>query len=221
MEGKKVTRSQLERRINNAVVFIPKDKETKSIWFNDKGVRLTATDENAIIETNYHKHVFYKITGSGVSRPWLYTRRVIDIALENEQYMVDDANGYSLRKLIDFLKSDESKTSEYNILVKFEWYLFNVFQPLYGLGESEIETFLLYESYLHNIAVNKVILDERTNDLTSSDFIENVISNLKEYTKDIVSFTLIKKATDEDVVQENIKALSEINAEEIAENGIE
>ena len=42
-EQKKMTRGDLERRMNSAVVLIPKTKDTKSIWFDDKGLRLTVT----------------------------------------------------------------------------------------------------------------------------------------------------------------------------------
>ena len=61
MEKKKETRDQLERRIRNAIVFIPKTKATQSIYFSDKGLRVIVDDSFAIIETGGHRHVFSSV----------------------------------------------------------------------------------------------------------------------------------------------------------------
>ena len=57
-EQKKETKAQLERRIKQAVVFVEKDKDTKSVFFSDKGLRLTVTNDTAVVETGYHRHLF-------------------------------------------------------------------------------------------------------------------------------------------------------------------
>ena len=41
-QKKKPTNAQLQKRIENAIVFVPKTKDTISIFFSDKGVRLVA-----------------------------------------------------------------------------------------------------------------------------------------------------------------------------------
>lgn len=207
MEKKSIkpTNAQLQRRIQNAIVFVPKDKETQSIFFEDKGLRLTVTQDTAVIATGYHRHVFDSFTAAGISRPWLYTKRVIEIANENDCKTED---GYSFAKLLEVLKAKEDQ-SQYNICVFYEWWVFNCFQPLYGIGESEAEAFLVYESYVHNIARNSIILSEKTDDMTNKQFIDKVIENMKEFTDNVEERVVFPKKTDEEVMQENIAAIQE------------
>lgn len=215
MEQKRPTNAQLQKRIKNAVIFIPRTKDTQEIFFSDKGVRLVVDIDGCVIETNYHRHVYSNITGSGVSRPYLYTKRVIEIANENiDAIKMED--GYSYQRLLDVLKSKEDK-SEYNIVVYYEWFLFNIFQPLYGIGETEIESFLVYEDYLHNIARNAILLSEKTEDVTNRQFIQKVIDNIKEFTDNLEERVLFPKKTDEERVKEEIESIQEQENEQAME----
>ena len=206
-QKKKLTNAQLQKRIENAIVFVPKTKSTVSIFFGDKGVRLIADNDGCVIETNYHRHVYSNITSAGVSRPWLYTKRVIEIT-QNKLEAIKTKSGYSYQRLLDLLKEKEDK-SEYNIVVYYEWFLFNIFQPIYGIGETEIESFLVYEDYLHNIARNAILLSEKTEDITNKQFIQKVIDNIKEFTNDLEEHVLFPKKTDEQVMQEEVAAIQE------------
>jgi hypothetical protein len=206
-QKKKPTNAQLQKRIENAIVFVPKTKDTISIFFSDKGVRLVADNDGCVIETNYHRHVYSNITAAGVSRPYLYTKRVIEIANDNLD-SIKTESGYSYQRLIDVLKEKEDK-SEYNIVVYYEWFLFNIFQPLYGIGETEIESFLVYEDYIHNIARNTILLSEKTEDMTNKQFIQKVFDNMKEFTDNLEENILFPKKTDEQVMQEEIEAIQE------------
>ena len=209
MEQKKTkpTNAQLQKRIENAIVFVPKTKDTVSVFFSDKGVRLVADANGCVIETNYHRHVYSNITSAGVSRPYLYTKRIIEIANDNLD-AIKTESGYSYQRLIDVLKEKEDK-SEYNIVVYYEWFLFNIFQPLYGIGETEVESFLVYEDYLHNIARNAILLDEKTEDITNKQFIKKVVDSINEFTNDLEEHVLFPKKTDEQVMQEEIEAIQE------------
>lgn len=214
MEEKKLTNGQLERRLKNALLHIDKTRDTKSIYFDDKGLRLTATEDFAIIETSFHRHVFNSITSQGISRPYLYTQRFIEIALSNDCLVKDEKGNItrSYNKLMSVLKEKEDK-SEFNVC----WYTdlwFNViFHNLYGIGETEIESFLVYESYLHNIARNKIILSEKTEDITNKMFIEQIGKELMEFTKDVDEHVVFPKKTDEERKKEEIDALGEIAEE--------
>ena len=110
MEQKKTkpTNAQLQKRIENAIVFVPKTKDTVSVFFSDKGVRLIADNNGCVIETNYHRHVYSNITSAGVSRPYLYTKRTIEIANENLE-AIKTESGYSYQRLVDVLKEKEDK----------------------------------------------------------------------------------------------------------------
>ena len=206
-QKKKPTNAQLQKRIENAIVFVPKTKDTISIFFSDKGVRLVADADGCVIETNYHRHVYSNITSAGVSRPYLYTKRIIEIANDNLE-AIKTESGYSYQRLIDVLKEKEDK-SEYNIVVYYEWFLFNIFQPLYGIGETEVESFLVYEDYMHNIARNAILLSEKTKDITNKQFIQEILESIKHFTEDLEERVLFPKKTDEQVMQEEAAAIQE------------
>lgn len=211
MEQKKPTKAQMERRIKNAVVFVSKDRDTVSIFFDDKMLRLTATMDSAVIETGFHRHVFSSITNAGMSRPYIYTKHIIEIAYEND---CKTADGYSYAKLLETLKEKENQ-AEYNIAVYYDWWLMNLFSPLYEIGESEIESFLVYEDYIHNIARNAILLSEKTEEMTNKQFLDKVIENVRAFTENIDERVLFEKKTDEELAKENIEAAMEQENEEI------
>ena len=222
-QKKKLTNAQLQKRLENAIVFVPKTKDTISIFFSDKGVRLIADNDGCVIETNYHRHVYSNITSAGVSRPYLYTKRVIEIASDKptlDKITIKDKDdnfvGYSFQRLLDVLKEKEDK-SEYNIVVYYEWFLFNIFQPLYGIGETEIESFLVYEDYIHNIARNAIMLSEKTEDMTNKQFIQKVFDTMKEFTDGLEENILFPKKTDEERMKEEIEAIQQTEQEQAME----
>lgn len=222
MESKKPTKGELERRIKNAVVFIPKDKDTQTIFFDDKGLRLTTTKDFAIIETGYHRHVFDAYSMQGISRPYLYTNRIIEVANDND-CIIEDERGNKMRsfqKLISVLKEKESK-AEYYIATYFDWYVYNITMPLYGIAEDEASSFLVYEDYIHNIARNGVILSEKTEDMTNRTFIDKVCENIKEMASDLQETVLFRKKTDDEVARENFNADIEQQNEDAVEAQID
>ena len=207
-EQKKQTNAQLERRIKRAVLHIDRTKDTDEIFFSDKGLRLIVNEDCCVIETGYHRHVFDRFTGAGGSRPYMYIKRFVEIALEND-CQTDD--GYSYAKLFEILKAKEDNT-EYNICWFADKWMYNIFSPLYSIGESEAEAFLVYEDYMHNIARQSVILSEKTEDITNKAFIDKIFENEKEYTASIEEKVLFKKKSDEETVRENIDAIQEQEA---------
>lgn len=216
MEKKtKVTNAQLTKRIERAVLHIDRTKTTQSLYWSDKGCRLTVDDDYAIIAFGYSQTVFNSYNMSGVSRPWLYVKRVIEIALENEENIKTE-NGYSYQKLLEVLKGKEDK-SQYNICVYFEWYLMCLYSPQFSIGETEIESFLVYEDYLHNIARNSILLSEKTEDITNKQFVQKVVDNIKEFTDGLEERVLFPQKTDKQVMQEEIAAMQEQESEQVME----
>jgi len=214
-QKKKLTNAQLQKRIENAIVFVPKTKDTISIFFSDKGVRLVADNDGCVIETNFHRHVFSNITAAGVSRPYLYTKRVIEIANENFD-VIKTESGYSLQKLLDVLKAKEDKT-EYNIVTFVDWWLMVIFDGLYSIGESEIESFLVYFKYIGIIATNSILLDEHKEDMTNKQFIQKVFDNMKEFTDGLTESVLFPKKTDEERMKEEVEAIQQNEQEQAME----
>ena len=210
-QKKKLTNAQLQKRIENAIVFVPKTKDTVSVFFSDKGVRLVADNDGCVIETNYHRHVFSNITAAGVSRPYLYTKRVIEIVNANLKD-IEAGGGYSYQRLLEVLKAKEDKT-EYNIVTYYEWWLMVIFDGLYSIGESEIESFLVYFKYIGIIATNSILLDEHKEDMTNKQFIQKVFDNIKEFTDSLTESILFPKKTDEERMKEEIEAAASLEAE--------
>ena len=106
------------------------------------------------------------------------------------------------------LKEKEDK-AEYNIVTYYDWFIFNLFQPQFGIAEDDVSSFLVYEDYIHNIAKNSILLDVRNEDLTNKQFIDKMIANIKEFTDNLEESVLLHKKTDEEVMKENIEATQE------------
>ena len=214
-QQKKPTKGDLEKKMRSAVVFVPKDRETISVYFDDKGLRLTATEDFAIIATGAHQHVYRSITVAGVSRPYLYTKRFVEIALANDSTWKDEKGQVrrSYSKLFEIIKSKDDKT-EYNMCWYVDLWLNNIFSPLYSIDETEIASFLVYEQYLHNVARSQVILSEHTEDMTNLQFVDALIDNEKKYLDGMKEAVIIHKKTDEEKTQEEVAALQEAMVQE-------
>lgn len=208
----KPTNAQLQKRIKNAVVFIPRTKDTQSVFFSDKGVRLTVTLDTAVVAFGFSQTVYNNFTAAGISRPYLYTKRIIEIANENLKDIEVDG-GYSYQRLLDVLKEKEDK-SEYNIVTYFSWFLQNLFSPQFGIAEDEVSSFLVYEDYIHNIAKNSILLDVRNEDLTNKQFIDKMIANIKDFTDDLEESVLLHKKTDDELMKDNMEAIQEQEQEQ-------
>lgn len=207
---KKITKSDLERRMKSAIVLVPKDRETRSIYFDDKGLRLTLTMDYAVIDTIGHRHVFHNIVPSGVSRPYLFVKRFIDIALSNDCKTRDHKNNitYSYAKLMAVLKDKEDKT-EYNVAWYIDLWLNNIYSPLYQIDETEYGSFMVYEQYLHNIARQHAILMEHEEDMTNKAFVKAISDKMVEFMGDMDEHVLFKKESEEEEQTKEAEALRE------------
>lgn len=204
--SKKLSNGQLQKKIKNALVFVPKDKDYKTVFFDDKMLRLECTEDFCVISTGYHRHVFdaMNFNQGGYSRPYLYTKRIIEITLEN----LKDDGVVTYEHLLDVLSVKEEKT-DYNIATYYQWWLFNIFQPLYQIGESTVETFLVYEQYLHNIAKSSLILGEKTEDLTNIGFVNKVTELERNFVDGIEETVVFPKMTDEEMMEKEFDAVQE------------
>lgn len=218
MKGKELTKGEIERRLRNALVVVPRDKDYQGIYFDDKGVKIEITSDYAVISTNYHRHVFAAITAQGYSRPYLYTKRFLDIALANDCLVRDEKGNVtrSYGKLAAILKEKEDQT-EYTLFWYYDLWLNNIFHPLYSIGESEAESFLVYEQYLHNTARNQIIYSEKIDDMTNTDFVKEVCTNMGKYMEGVEPRVVFKKLSDEEREQQEIAALAEHETEKTLE----
>ena len=219
MEQKKKTRGQLEREISTAIVLVPKTKGTNSIYFSDKGIRLTVTDDYCVISTMYHRHVFDKLTFGGVmdgfSRPYVYTKRVIEIANENLKDIEVDG-GYSFKKLLEVLKAKDDK-SEYNIVTYYEWWCSVIFDGLYSISEDEVGSWFVFFKYINILATNSILLEEHKEDVTNKQFVEQFISRIKEFTDNVDELILFHALSDEERMKQEIEAIQQNEQERMME----
>ena len=215
MEQKKPTNAQLQKRIANALIHIDRTKDSQSIFFTDKGLRLTTNEDVAIIATGFHRHVFNNFTSSGISRPYLYTKRVIEIANENI-VAVETEDGYSFAKLLEVLKAKEDK-SEYNIVTYYEWWCSVIFDGLYSISEDEVGSWLVYFKYINILATNSILLEEHKEDVTNKQFVEQFISRIKEFTDNVDERILFHALSDEERTKQEIEAIQEQEQEQAME----
>ena len=211
---KKPTNAQLQRRIDNAVIHIDKTKDTKSVFFDDKLLRLTYNDEYAVVGTMFHRHVFDAVSNSGLSRPYVYVRRLVEIALEND-CTTKDSNGNMTRsyaKLSKVLHEKEDRR-EYNVFRYVDWFLFNIYHPLYLIGEDSIMTFMTYFEYLHSIAVNKIFLDGHKDGMTNKQFIGEYMKILGEFVENDAEQAIFAAVSDDERIQQETEALTEQEVE--------
>ena len=220
MEQKKTkpTNAQLQKRIANALIHIDKTKDTESIFFGDKSLRLTVNEDVAIIATGFHRHVFNNFTNAGISRPYLYTKRVIEIANENI-VAVETEDGYSFAKLLEVLKAKEDK-SEYNIVTYYEWWCSVIFDGLYSISEDEVGSWLVYFKYINILATNSILLEEHKEDVTNKQFVEQFISRIKEFTDNVDERVLFHALSDEERMKQEVEAIQEQEQEQAMEEQI-
>lgn len=215
METKKETNAQLKRRIQNALVFVPKDKEYSGIYFSDKGLRLEVTSDTCVISTGFHRHVFNNITSGGISRPYLYTKRIIEIANENLD-AIKTESGCSYAKMLEVLKAKEDQ-SEYNICVYYEWWLMVIFDGLYSISEDEVSSWLVYFKHINILATNSIILEEHKENVTNKQFVEQFISRIKEFTDNVDERILFHALSDEERMKQEIDAITQTEQENMME----
>lgn len=219
MEQKKTkpTNAQLLRRIQKSPLHLDFTKNTVSVYFSDKGLRLTVDDTEgyALIATCYHTHYFQNWTSQGISRPYLYTKRVIEIANENLKDIEVDG-GYSFQKLLEVLKAKDDK-SEYNIVTYYEWWCSVIFDGLYSISEDEVGSWLVYFKYINILATNSILLEEHKEDVTNKHFVEQFISRIKEFTDNVDERILFHALSDEERMKQEMEAVQEQEQEQAME----
>lgn len=218
---KKPTNAQLTRKINEALVFVPRDKETKEIYFDDKGLRIQVTDDYCVIGTNFHRHVFQAITSSGFSSPYIYVKRFLEIALDVDCIVTDEngnPTGHSYALLFQKLADDKERDNERNIAIYTDWWLSNIFHPLYSIDANAASEYMTYFDYLHSIAVNSIILGERKEDMTNADFTKLYLKAIKDLTDGIEPYVILEKNEEADADEKEIKAMAEDDKEQSLAN---
>ena len=218
---KEKSREQLIKLVERAVVFVEHDKDYRGIYFDDKGLKLEVTSDFAIVSTTSHRHVFNKVTASGISRPYLYIDKMIEFA-NMVDCVVKDKDGNVTRSYSKMMHELQQKgggnSTEYNIVWYVDKWLYNIFQPLYMIDETEAGAFFVYFDYISGIAKNAIILEEKNEDLTNKGFVEKFIGYVKDFTENLTENVIFKKKTDDEKIKEEVEAMGLIENEEVLGN---
>lgn len=206
---KKLSNKQLQARIDKALIHIDRTKETREMYFIDKGLKITTTEDFCMIGTASHTHVFDAITSAGISKPYIYANKILDIAFATDfGTKADGGMVYSFSKLVEKLKAD-GKELEYNIVIYYSWYLFNIFFPLYSIDENGASSFLVYFNYLFNLASSQVFLGEHKDGLTTKAFIAQQRLLFDKFLQNVDDMAMFEPISDAERAQREIDAFKE------------
>ena len=112
------------------------------------------------------------------------------------------------------LKAKEDQT-DFRIAWYCDLWFNNIMSPLYSIGESEMESFMVYEQYVHNIAKKRAIFEaqEKDGDVTNKEFVESISEHLKGFIGDMGDKVLFAKKSEEEQKQEEADAMAQLNNE--------
>ena len=203
--------------MRNAVVLVPRDKDYMGVFFDDKGLRLEVTSDAAIISTAFHRHVFSAVTATGYSRPFLYTKRVIELANANDCTIKDEKGNVtrSLKKLLETLKADTLHNEDFHLAFYYDLWCYNIFMPLYSIDENASASYIVHEEYLHHIARNEVILSEKKEDITYREYEDRIQASMNGFINDELGKVVVfPKKSDEERVKEEVDAMNKDAADD-------
>lgn len=215
--AKKPSKIQLENRIKRAVLIVDKTKDTRSMYFADRNITITVTEDWAVVGCGYYNITFARIAPNGFSRQYLYLDRFLALAEQyREEIKFVNDNGeevHSYGKLMEVVvgKSD----AEHNIAWLVDKWIYNFECQLSSLGETVADFVVTYEQFMHNAAVNMALLAEKKEDVTNKQFAKSVIKQLTEFVDDWSTEDVIfPKKTDKELYDEEMASVSEANLDE-------
>ena len=213
-QTRKPTNAQLERRLEKAVLHIDRTRDTKEVYFSDRGVRIIVTPDEAIIATLFHNHVFHRMTSNGVSKPYEYTNSVIDIALSLGDAIEVKGVGLSFNKMVDLLENDVEKTTERLIVWLWDKWVMNIMMPLYDIDSNSGSSFITFLKFLCNIAHQDIILGENTQGMTTKGYIKTFMEKIEEFTKDLEDNEIWPAMSEDEKVEKEMEAIFEHETQE-------
>ena len=174
MEQKKPTKKQLEKKLNEATVFV--DKAEKSIYLTDIGVGIYITKFQTVLSTNFHRHVWENINSVGYSGVYRFLNAFVDICLNNlGDITYKDKNNniyYCFGKLTEI---PNFTAEEVSIVRQFNMFNCTIHDGIYSVGNEDIPTnaILLINYYFADAKVD-LILNSGGNEITLNDYIRDL-----------------------------------------------
>ena len=174
---KKITKQQLQKRIDGAQLIVEKGANYKAVYFADRGIGIYSCKDYVITSTNFHQNVWNRVTGSGYNKPCYFLDQLIDIANAHKDDMADK-NGkgevfYSLEKL----KSVESLTEADKLIITMvERWIYVLNDAPYVIGAEKLDVTNLMLQYISWLAKSNTMIQQRPEDVIRNDFNNQYIS---------------------------------------------
>lgn len=224
METKKPTNAQLQRKINNAVVHIDRTKDTKEVYFDDRGMRITVTPDLAVLSTGVYTSVFYRVYSGGESNQYLCLSALVAKALEYDKEITVKTKDSVFRSYSLLHKVlDEKKESLSVWLDVMDWWLYNYETSIALAPREDVNNatfFNIYEKYLHSLITNNVFLGEHKEQMTSKQYLIAIADKMKEICDGMQDeIVMFNAKTDDEMIEEEINAVKEQQIEQEMTNG--
>jgi len=203
MEQKKPTNAQLQKRLQKAVFHIDRNKETKEVYFNDRGLRIVISDGRALVSQLSFTMVFEEIVAGGYSRVYVALSHLCDM-VNNYDCIVTDKNGnvsYSWKKLVAEVEKSKGETRnvDYVILMKFHLWFSLHQNSMFLLSEREDFTFALGAIFAMNTIISGVISKPYDKDMSNKELFDEIIAATKEYRDNLKEeYKVLSKETEEE-----------------------
>lgn len=215
---KRPTNGQLQKRLERAVLHIDRTKDTKEVFFDDRGIRIIISDERAIISQLSFMMTFDEIVSGGYSRNYMVLNRVVEMVDEYDCVVVNKKGEkcFSFWKLYDSVKNStkEGHEADNGIITKFiVW--FSVMQSsMFLLSERTDFTFALGTQYAMNSIISGSISKFYEKDMTNKELLTEIAKGFDDYRNGVEEeFVVMKKESEEDRKQAIADAIQHIEQE--------
>ena len=222
MEQKKPTNAQLQKRISRAVVHIDRTKDTKEVFFDDRGIRIVISDERAIISQLSFMMTFDEIVSGGYSRNYMVLNRIVEMVDEYDCVVVNEKEEkcVSFWKLYDSVKNStkEGHEADNGIITKFIIWFGVMQSSMFMLSERTDFTFALGTQYAMNGIISGSISKFYEKDMTNKELLAEIAKEFDTYRDSVKEeFVVMKKETEEDRKQAIANAIQEQEQEQAME----
>lgn len=215
----KLTREQLQRRLDKAVLHIDRTKAFRSVYFADRGLRITVEDEVALIGRSSYTLMFDRVVAGGYSRIYMMLSGIVDMASRFD-CTAKDSSGEpftSYYRLRDTLQKEGVDGGEYNVFVIFTAW-FDVLQStLFLAPEKPDEMWALNSIYALNTIVHGVISKPYGKDMDNRELWDELMKEIDGYSETMKGdFLVLRHKDKEEQDKELADALAEIEMEDKA-----
>ena len=221
-QKKKLTNAQLQKRISRAIVHIDRTKDTKEVFFDDRGIRIVISDERAIISQLSFMMTFNEIVSGGYSRNYMVLNRIVEMVDEYDCVVVNEKGEKSVSfwKLYDSVKNSTKEWHEADngIITKFIIWFGVMQSSMFMLSERTDFTFALGTQYAMNSIISGSISKFYEKDMTNKELLSEIAKEFDAYRNGVEEeFVVMKKESEEDRKQAIADAIQQNEQEQAME----